>query len=222
MYGIKRYFLVYLIFGSCATQHEDESTSPLERLLDGNKRYTTFHLTHPHQNSTRLNEISSEQFPFAVVVSCAYSRVPPEIIFDQGLGDLFVIRTAGNVIGDYELASIEYAIQKLNCKIVMIMGHENCGAIKTFIEQPLDSLPGHLNSLINFIRKQPNANRILNESTDKSYHAVINNIIYGLNLVKSDPSIIRERFDNNDLEIYGAIYHMKNGKVQIIADEIHK
>lgn len=210
--------LLILLF-SCGSNKETTLTD-LERLIQGNENYMDFHLMHPHQTKERLKEITTEQNPFAVVVSCSDSRVPPEIIFDQGLGDLFVIRTAGNIIGDYELASIEYAVQKLKCKTIMILGHEGCGALKAFVEQPVDSLPGHLNALIDFIRKEPNAIALLEKSNDAYYQEVINNILYGVTLVKNNSTIIRDRYLQNQIEIYGAIYQMKNGNVQIISTDL--
>lgn len=106
-----QFILVLLIFAACgkhSISDERADQRQIERLIEGNNRYVRAQLLHPHQSASRLREISTEQKPFAVVVSCSDSRVPPEIIYDQGLGDLFVIRTAGNVIGDYELASMEY------------------------------------------------------------------------------------------------------------------
>jgi len=219
-----RFILPLLILTSCATQSIDDKieVKQIDRLIAGNNRYVQAQLLHPNQSLSRLKEISIEQKPFAVIVSCSDSRVPPEIIFDQGLGDLFVIRTAGNVIGDYELASIEYAVLKLNCKVIVITGHDKCGAIQTFMEQPLDSLPGHLKSLVDFIASQPNSSDLLQEGTDKSYQAVIGNIIHGLNFLKENSAVIRQRFENKDLELFGAIYHMENGKINIIEDDIMK
>ena len=217
--------LSLLIFASCATQTISDSGTNgklLSRLIEGNNRYVHAQLLHPHQSTSRLKEISDEQTPFAIVVSCSDSRVPPEIIFDQGLGDLFVIRTAGNVIGEYELASIEYAVLKLNCKVIIITGHEKCGAIQTFMEQSSDSLPGHLNSLVKFIGSQPNSKALYHEGADKSYQAVLGNIIYGVNFIKENSSVIRQKFESKDLELYGAVYHMENGKVNIIEEDIVK
>ncbi len=216
--------LSLLILVSCSLKSSREiktDLSAIDRLIEGNKRYYNSHQVHPHQSKDRLKEISSGQHPFAVVVSCSDSRVPPEIIFDQGLGDLFVIRTAGNVIGDYELASIEYAVLKLNCKVIIVTGHENCGAIQYFVDQPIDSLPGHLNVLINFIRLEPNAIQILDDDHDKNYRVVIHNVIFGVHLLK-ESSILRQKFENKELEIYGGVYHMATGKVQIIEDEVKK
>jgi len=215
--------LSLLILVDCSTQPIDHSVEKqIDRLIEGNNRYVHAHLLHPHQSASRLQEISDEQTPFAVIVSCSDSRVPPEIIYDQGLGDLFVIRTAGNVIGDYELASIEYAVLKLNCKVIVVTGHEHCGAIQAFMEQPSDSLPGHLKSLVNFIASQPNSHTLMLDGTDKSYQTVIGNIINGVNYIKENSSVIRQKFENGNLELYGAVYHMENGKINIIEDDIKK
>lgn len=220
-----QFILVFLIFIGCATQSiSDEGIDQrqIERLIEGNNRYVRAQLRHPHQSASRIREISTEQRPFAVVVSCSDSRVPPEIIFDQGLGDLFVIRTAGNVIGDYELASIEYAVLKLECKVIVITGHDECGAIQVFMEQSSDSLPGHLDTLVSFIGSQPNASILLNEGIDKSYQAVIGNIIFGVNFIKEKSTVIRQKFENKELELYGAVYHIESGKVHIIEDDIKR
>jgi carbonic anhydrase len=212
-----------LMFTSCLSRpiEKEISVAPITRLLEGNKRYVKADLLHPHQSMKRLKEISEAQHPFAVVVSCSDSRVPPEIIFDQGLGDLFVIRTAGNVIGDYELASIEYAVMKLHCKVVMVVGHEKCGAIESFANHPNSNFPGHLNALKDFILAEPNSEQVLKDSVDHNYHAVIHNIIYGVQLLKNNSDIIKQKFDASELDIYGAIYHLKTGQVQVIEADVN-
>lgn len=221
-----RICLLLLLLSACnkkQTRDTSEALAPIERLMEGNSRYVNAHLSHPHQTIQRLREISQAQNPFAAVISCSDSRVPPEIIYDQGLGDLFVIRTAGNVIGDYELASIEYAVLKLNCKVVVITGHEKCGAIQVMIEQENDSLPGHLQNIVDYLKAEPGNAEILKNGLDRNYQVVIQNIIYGVDLIRSNSSIIRERFEKGELEIYGAIYHVDTGKIQIIEDVVaHK
>jgi carbonic anhydrase len=202
-----------LIVFACACTSRKPYTTPLEKLLSGNNRYTTEHPLHPHQTLKRLKDVSKEQIPFAIVVTCSDSRTPPEILFDQGIGDLFVIRTAGNVIGEYELASIEYAIENTKCQLVLVLGHEGCGAVKIFIEHPNDSLPGHLNSIIEFLKKQPYAEKILNDSSNnKHYIAVVNNILYEVNLLKEQLNTATK------IDIVGALYHLDNGKVHILAN----
>lgn len=106
----------------------------LARLMSGNARYATGYAAHPHADAPRRLEVSTTQRPFAVILACADSRVAPELIFDRGLGDLFVIRVAGNVVDDAVLASIEYAVIHLGSSLVMALGHERCGAVKATIE----------------------------------------------------------------------------------------
>ncbi|TAJ69137.1 MAG: carbonic anhydrase [Phenylobacterium sp.] len=106
----------------------------LARLMNGNARYVDGYSVHPHGDAPRRLQVSAGQSPFAVVLACADSRVAPELIFDQGLGDLFVIRVAGNVVDDAVLASIEYAVIHLGSTLVMTLGHERCGAVKATIE----------------------------------------------------------------------------------------
>ena len=132
-------FLVTILFisllFSCNQKQEkeqDNTLPPLDKLKVGNERFVSGHPVHPDETLDRIRELKKGQNPFVVVISCSDSRLPPELIFDQGLGDVFSIRTAGNVIGDYELGSIEYAIEHLHCKLIVVLGHENCGAIQAY------------------------------------------------------------------------------------------
>jgi len=107
------------------------SDQALKKLVDGNKRYISSKSMHPNQTQKRRIELKNGQNPFAVILGCSDSRVPPEVIFDQGLGDLFVVRVAGNITGGNVLASIEYAVAHLNTPLVVVLGHSDCGAIKS-------------------------------------------------------------------------------------------
>lgn len=114
-----------------------DSVSPeeaLTRLMNGNGRYVEGFSAHPHADAPRRKEVAAGQRPFATILTCADSRVPPELIFDQGLGDLFVIRVAGNVVDDAVLASIEYSVIHLGSTLIMALGHERCGAVKATAE----------------------------------------------------------------------------------------
>lgn len=106
----------------------------LQKLMDGNKRFQKNMSISPNQDRERRKSVMQSQRPFAVIVACADSRVAPEILFDQGIGDLFVVRVAGNVIGPYEMESIEYAAKYLGSSCVIVMGHENCGAVDAVIQ----------------------------------------------------------------------------------------
>ena len=114
--------LINLFFSCTQRQEKDQviTLAPLDKLKAGNERFVGGHPVHPDETLARIRELKKGQNPFVVVVSCSDSRLPPELVFDQGLGDVFSIRTAGNVIGDYELGSIEYAIEQLHCKLIVV------------------------------------------------------------------------------------------------------
>ena len=101
----------------------------LERLVEGNQRFVAGKAKHGHQSATYRHELTGGQHPFATVLGCSDSRVPVELVFDQGFGDVFVIRVAGNVVGTDDLASIEYAVHHLHTPLIVVMGHESCGAV---------------------------------------------------------------------------------------------
>src|SRR6185436_20193667 len=122
----------------------------LAELKAGNEHHATKHYQHPHQTAARQRELTTTQHPHATILSCADSRVVPEIIFDQGLGDLFDVRVAGNVASDIELASIEYAASHLHTPLLIVMGHQKCGAVTAAAES--GEAEGHLPSLLALIR----------------------------------------------------------------------
>src|SRR5678810_283084 len=131
--------------------NQDTTISSLDKLKIGNNKFVGGHPVHPHETLNRIIELKKGQKPFVVVVSCSDSRVPPELIFDQGLGDVFSIRTAGNVIGDYELGSIEYAVEHLHCKLIVVLGHENCGAIQAYASSENENHTGdHIQNIVNY------------------------------------------------------------------------
>lgn len=105
------------------------TNSVIDELKAGNARFVTGKLIHPNQDAKRRGEVVSEQHPKAIILSCSDSRVPPEIIFDQGLGDLFVVRVAGNVLNTENLGSIDYALEHLHVKEIIVLGHSRCGAV---------------------------------------------------------------------------------------------
>jgi carbonic anhydrase len=205
------------IWGCSMHQTPDETgLTPLQRLEAGNERFASFHPIHPDQTLKRLHELEEGQRPFAVIVSCSDSRVPPELVFDQGLGDLFVIRTAGNVIGDFELGSIEYAVEHLGVSLVVVMGHEECGAIKAFLESDVHEAEGHIKSIVDAIREEPEEQEVLCTEGRKLTPCIQANIRHGLEQVKSAQPILSEKLRNGNLTVVGALYNIDNGKVEII------
>jgi carbonic anhydrase len=122
----------------------------LSRLKIGNERFAQSKVSSSKPVAARRAETAKDQHPFAIIVGCSDSRTAPEIIFDQNIGDLFVIRTAGNLVDDYALGSIEYAVDHLGTRLIVVLGHERCGAVSAALAG--DSAPGHINSLVRDIQ----------------------------------------------------------------------
>ena len=120
----------------------------LQKLMEGNARYASGNTSHPDQSMERRYELVAGQHPFAVIVGCSDSRIAPELIFDQGLGDIFVIRAAGQVLDDVAIGSIEYAVEHLGVPLVVVLGHDSCGAVTATLEG--GEVAGHLNCLRRF------------------------------------------------------------------------
>lgn len=120
------------------------------KLEAGNHRFVVHRVTEAKPTMARREATAKAQHPFAIVVGCADSRTAPEIIFDQSIGDLFVIRTAGNLVDDHALGSIEYAVENLGCRLIVVLGHERCGAVQAAVAG--GSAPGHIQSLVQDIR----------------------------------------------------------------------
>ena len=128
-------FLASLVLApSPAPEIGTAATLAMDQLKAGNSRFISGQTLHPHQDNDRRELVAKGQSPFAIVLTCADSRLSPEIVFDQGLGDLFVIRVAGNVVDKFTLASIEYAAEHLGSQLLVVLGHERCGAVKAALD----------------------------------------------------------------------------------------
>jgi carbonic anhydrase len=164
--------------------HSDQpSVAPAEaisKLKEGNARYTGGNPQHPRQAKDRRAELTKSQHPFAVVIGCADSRVPPEIVFDQGLGDLLVNRVAGNVIDDHSLGSTEYAVDHLGTRLIVVLGHQSCGAVKAAKETiaAKGKAPGHIESLVTAIK--PAVEETVKDDLDATIKANVNNVVRAL------------------------------------------
>lgn len=186
----------------------------LQLLLEGNSRFISGDLTQNEQNMTeRRSEIVSAQKPFAVILGCSDSRVPPEIIFDQGLGDIFVVRTAGHVLDNVSIESIEYAVDHLHVPLVIVLGHDGCGAVTSVVEG--GEGPCHLPCLVEAIQpavdeamKMGNESQLLEYSIDNN----IKNIKEKLN----ESELIKSEEEMGKLMIVGARYRLNTGVVEII------
>lgn len=148
------------------------------------------------------------------MVSCSDSRVPTELVFDQGLGDIFSIRTAGNIMGDYELGSIEYAVEHLNCKLVVVMGHKDCGAVTAFIKsEGRYEKSDHIKKIIEYIENEQEEKDLKNHHKLTIDNAINANVDHGVAFLNASQPIMKEFHESKKLEIIGAIYDVETGKV---------
>jgi len=211
------------VLNSCTERSNNEHSTqietnidPISRLLKGNKRLNENHAEHPDQGVSYIRSLKKGQHPFAVIVGCSDSRVPPELLFDQGFGDLFVIRTAGNVIGDYEIGSIEYAVEHLHSPLVVVLGHQNCGAISAYTEHLNDSVPGHIQHLIDYIKDETEEKSIDKNSQTFLQESILANIRHGVNVLNTSEPIIKKLVDEKKVRVVGAIYNLDNSTVEIV------
>lgn len=174
----------------------------LKELVAGNRRYALGAGVHPNQTLYRRDEIVSAQHPFAAILGCSDSRVPPEIIFDCGLGDLFVIRSAGHAVDDATFASLQYAVEHLGVELVIVLGHSDCGAVKSAVEGTQS--PGHLGALLAKIK--PAVVAATGRIGDLLDNAVIENTRLTMNRLK-------EAEWAKKVKILGAYYSLKSGLV---------
>lgn len=200
-----------------ADHHEEgvSAQTALEELKKGNKRFVEDDVKHINQGEDRRKKLATGQKPHTIVLSCSDSRVAPELLFDQGLGDLFVIRTAGNTVGSDAVASIEYAVEHLGSKLLVVMGHESCGAVKAALTTPVGHTAGSfdLDTLVGKIRPHVQGSRSL-ASSDKTLRVPVQDNVSAVtcNLMKRS-KILREHFKKGNLTVQPAIYGLESGKV---------
>jgi carbonic anhydrase len=186
----------------------------LTELRLGNAHHAAKRYVHPHQTIARQRELVGGQHPHAAILSCADSRVAPEIVFDQGLGDLFDVRVAGNVAGDTETASLEYAVEHLRCPLVVVMGHQKCGAVSAAVEG--GEAPGHLPVLIAAIKPAVDAAAAL--PGDRVENAVRLNVENVVRQLREGTPLLAEANRKGHLNVVGAVYSLETGKVEWLPD----
>lgn len=182
-----------------------------KRLVFGNRRFVNGETQHPHQTAEDRLALAKGQKPFAVVVACSDSRVCPEIVFDQGLGDLFVVRVAGNTVGNLELGSIEYAVEHLGAKLVIIVGHEKCGAVGAAIQG--GETHGHIGDVTGPIKPAVDATK--GYAGDVLDAAVRYNAKYVADSLKIRDSLIKEQILKGEVKVLGARYDLDSGLVEV-------
>jgi carbonic anhydrase len=188
----------------------------LNNLLAGNARYVQGAPIHPNQSAERQAEVAQGQHPWAAILGCMDSRVPPEIVFDQGLGDLFVARTAGQVIDNVVLGSLEYAVED-GVKLVMVLGHQSCGAVKATIQvlQTNGHADGQIETLVEAIK--PAVIAAQSQPGDLLDNSVRANVMLEVEYLKSSSQIISHALDGGAIKLVGARYDLQSGAVSILS-----
>jgi len=189
----------------------------LQKLIAGNKRFEQVKSIHPRQDPALIKLLSDGQYPFATIVGCSDSRVSGEILFDQGFGDLFVARTAGQVMAEASYATIEYAYLSLGTKLVVVLGHSTCGAVSAAIKRPEDP-SGHIVTLINAIK--PAVTQVEKMPGNKLENTVRQNVINQVNELRQLESVLSRGYDKGDLLIVGAVYNLASGKVEFLKETL--
>jgi carbonic anhydrase len=189
----------------------------LNALIEGNKRFVSGNLSEKDLSKDVLVDLSQNgQHPFATIITCSDSRVAPELLFDQGLGDLFIIRDAGNVAGAIETASVEYAVEHLECPLVVVLGHEKCGAVKASMEG--GEVTPNLEEIVNKIK--PSIDKVKAENKDAAEEEIAaeveeENAKATVNELLKSPTI-KELVDSGKVKIVAARYHIESGEVEIL------
>jgi len=215
----------------------------ISRLKEGNGRFTAGNAQHPHESADerkhmatnsyanagmiflgmtaeqaakRRGELTKSQHPFAAIVSCSDSRVPPEIVFDEGLGDLFVVRVAGNVMNDENLGSVEYAVDHLAVRLIVVLGHQRCGAVKAAKDTiaAKTEAPAHIQSLVNAIR--PAVEATVKGDLEATVEANVKNVVQAL---RSSTPILKPKVDSGEVRVIGGYYSLDTGSVTFLEEK---
>lgn len=193
-------------------QNNTTPDQALQKLMQGNQRFVSKRRQNPNQTEARLQEVAKGQKPFAAVLGCADSRFPVEIIFDQGLGDLFVCRVAGNVATPEETGSLEFGTLVLGAKVLMVIGHKRCGAVDATIKGA--SVPGQIGSILDAIR--PGVESSKNMPGDQLENATKANILVQAERLKKSP-VISQLISEGKLKVLGGYYDLDTGTVSLVS-----
>jgi carbonic anhydrase len=212
----------------------------LSRLKEGNGRFTAGNMQHPHESNDerayiarnsyenpggislgmtseqaakRRAELAKSQHPFAIILSCSDSRVPPEIVFDEGLGDIFIVRVAGNVLNDEGLGSIEYGVDVLGARLIVVLGHQSCGAVDAAMKTVAakGKAPGHIQSLVTAIK--PVVDATPKGDLDTTIKANVKHVV---DTLRSSTPILKARVDSGDVQVIGGYYALDTGAVTFL------
>jgi carbonic anhydrase len=215
-------------------------TEAISRLKEGNGRFIAGNVQHPHettderafiaknsyenpdaislgmtseQAAKRRTELTKSQHPFAIILSCSDSRVPPELVFDEGLGDLFIVRVAGNVLNDEGLGSIEYGVEVLGARLIVVLGHQSCGAVDAAMKTVAakSKAPGHIQSLVTAIKP------VVDSAPKADLDAMIKaNVKHVVDALRSSTPILKARVNSGEVQVIGGYYTLDTGVVSFL------
>lgn len=204
-----------------AADHAPVTSGPsgqtaLQWIKYGNERHMAGKYVHWHQSVERRKEVAvAGQRPHTIIVSCSDSHVPPEILFDQGLGDLYVVRGAGNIVGERELASIEYAAEHLGAPLIVVLGHQRCGAVAAAVKG--GDMPGHLGLLMSGLA--PAVARAKGMQGDRTELAAHENVRLGVETIRASEPLLSHLVSSGKVHVAGAYYSLDSGEVRWLAPE---
>ncbi len=206
--------LTTLTFSGCSKKTPRVPTKQgIQQLMEGNARYVGDKSEHPNRNAERREAIASKQIPYAVIMGCSDSRVAPEIIFDTGLGELFVVRVAGNVIGSIELESIEYSVLHLNSSVILVLGHENCGAVHAVVENQT----ADIETVAKLI--EPAVEEAQKSKDDDLLERAIKLNALNMKASLEKSSNLEKLIQSKKVEVRAAYYDLKTGKVELLEEK---
>jgi len=210
---------------SATEAQADESKRPqnadeaLQALIEGNKRFVNSLKKGPGRSSKRRKEVAAGQNPFVAILACADSRVAPEILFDQGIGDLFVVRVAGNIVNptNYGIqGSLEFGVLALGAPLIMVLGHSECGAVAGAIQalQKGTQFPGSINNIVQTI--EPAVEQAKGEKGDLLHNSIISNVQIGVDKLNNSDPVISDLVKKGKVKVVGANYDLKTGEVKLV------
>jgi len=187
----------------------------LKKLREGNARFVSGKPEHPDQSNDRRSEVAKGQHPYAIILSCSDSRVPPELVFDAGLGDLFIVRVAGNTADDSAIGSIEYAVEHLGANLIVVLGHERCGAVKAAVDSAdsTAAAPGHLAAVLDPIA--PSVKEVKGKPGDIVDLAVRANVARVVAQLKASKPVLADLVSTGKLQIIGGRYDLETGEAEL-------
>ncbi|MBZ9750494.1 carbonic anhydrase [Deinococcus sp. HMF7604] len=192
----------------------------IQALKDGNARFFSGQATRPEMSANERRAQIMGQTPYAAVLACSDSRVPVELVFDQGLGQLFVVRVAGHVVGEAGLGTLEYAVRHLDVHLIVVMGHEACGAVAAALlpETRVAQEPAHLQNLIRCIQPALVGMPTIRDKKARMREAVLNNVRYQVHLLRQEP-VIQAAEASGQIRVIGAYYEIGSGAVDFLTEE---